>query len=64
MTNLQTIKAVAKECGLKFKPANATINGAKLYNFVDEFGTVVASNWTVSSAIDEYHFGDLKGKIS
>ena len=49
---------------LIFKPTNATINGAKLYNFVDEFNVVVASNWTISSAIGEIDFGDLDGKIS
>ena len=64
MTNLQIIKSVAKKLNLKFVPSNSTINGAKLYNFTDKFGQVVASNWTVSSAIGEYHHGDLEGKIS
>jgi hypothetical protein len=64
MTNLQTIKSVAKKLNLKFAPSNATINGAKLYNFKDEFGQIVAANWTVSSAIGEYNHGDLVGKIS
>lgn len=64
MTNLQKIKAVAKKHNLTFKPAKATINGARLYNFVNEFGTVVAANWTITSAINEINFGDLDSKIS
>lgn len=64
MTNLQKIKAVAKKHNLTFKASGATIEGAKLYNFVDKSGRVVASNWTISSAINEIHFGDLDSKIS
>ena len=64
MNNLQTIKKVAKENGLNFVRTNSKINGVQLYNFVNEFGRVVASNWTITSAIDEYHFGDLVGKIT
>lgn len=44
MNNLQKIKEVAKERGLNFKTTNAKINGEKLYNFVDDFGNVIASN--------------------
>ncbi len=64
MTNLQKIKAEAKKYNLTFKPARSTVNGVKLYNFVNEFGTVIAANWTISSAIDEINFGDLGSKIS
>lgn len=64
MTNLQTIKKIAKVHGLNFVSKNATINGARLYNFESKSGQVVASNWTISSAINEYHQGDLIGKIS
>ena len=64
MTNLQVIKATAKKHGLTFKPTNSSINGSKLYNFVNEFGTVVARNWTITSAIQEINFGDLGAKIS
>jgi len=64
MTNLQKIKLVAKKHGLQFKPTNSTINGAKLYNFVNEYGTIVASNWTISSAINEINFGNMDSKIS
>lgn len=64
MTNLQTIKKVAAKHNLKFKPTNSMLNGAKLYNFVNEFDTVVARNWTIQSAINEYHFGNLEAKIS
>lgn len=64
MTNLQTIKKVAKECGLTFVRTNSTVNGARLYNFVDECGIAIASNWTILSAIDEHNFGDLHTKIS
>jgi hypothetical protein len=53
MTNLQIIKNVAKKHNLTFKPTKSTINGEKLYNFVDDFGNVVARNWTISSAMDE-----------
>ncbi len=63
MSNLQTIKEVAKANGLNFVCTNSTINGAQLYNFVNEFGQVVASNWTITSAINEYHFGNLESKI-
>ncbi len=63
MTNLQIIKKVAKECGLTFERQNATINGARLYSFKNEFGTVIAQNWTISSAINEHNFGDLHAKI-
>jgi hypothetical protein len=64
MTNLQKIKSVAKEAGLLFVRQSATINGARLYNFETESGNIVARNWTISSAINEYNFGDLKDKIS
>ena len=64
MSNLQTIKKVAKENGLNFVRTNSKINGVQLYNFVNEFGQIVASNWTIASAIDEHHFGDLVGKIT
>ena len=64
MTNLKKIKEVAKKHGLSFVRKNATINGARLYNFEDDFGTVVAANWTITSAIDEINFGDLDSKIS
>ncbi len=64
MTNLQIIKNIAKECGLTFVRTNSTINGTKLYNFENEFGTLIASNWTISSAINEHNFGDLHAKIS
>ena len=64
MTNLQTIKSVAKKHNLLFVRKNATINGARLYNFEDNGGNVVASNWTISSAINEHMFGDLDSKIS
>jgi len=64
MTNLQKIKAVAKKHGLTFEPTKSTMNGAKLYNFVNECGTVVATNWTITSAIQEINHGDLDSKIS
>lgn len=64
MTNLQTIKSVAKKHGLSFVRTNSTINGSWAYNFVNEFGAVVAQNWTIASAIQEYHYGDLESKIS
>ena len=60
MTNLQKIKAEAKSMGLSFVRQNATINGARLYNFEDEFGNVVGRNWTISSAINEMNYGDLR----
>ena len=63
MTNLQAVKKFAKSHGLAFKPTNSKINGAKLYNFVNDFNTVIASNWTVSSAYNELVFGDLESKI-
>ena len=64
MTKLQKVKSVAAKHGLKFKPTNSKVNGAKLYNFINEFGTVVARNWTVESAYNEFIFGDLDAKIS
>jgi len=64
MTNLQTIKSAAKSQGLTFKATSSTVNGAKLYNFVDKFGRVVARNWTISSAIGEHTHGNLEGKMS
>ena len=64
MTNLQKIKSVAKAAGLSFVRQNATINGARLYNFESASGNIVARNWTIHSAICEYNFGDLKAKIS
>jgi hypothetical protein len=64
MTNLQKIKSVAKEAGLLFIRQKATSGGAWLYNFEDEFGIAVASNWTIASAINEHKCGDLLAKIS
>jgi hypothetical protein len=64
MTDLQKIQSVAKEYGLLFVRQNSKINGACLYNFETESGNVVARNWTISSAIVEYNFGDLRAKIS
>lgn len=64
MTNLQKIKAVAKEHGLTFKATKSTINGSRLYNFVKESGHAVATNWTISSAIDEINYGDLASKLA
>lgn len=63
MTNLQKIKAVAKTHDLTFKPKKATINGARLYAFINDSGNIVADNWTISSAIDEINFGDLGSKL-
>ena len=64
MTNLQTIKSVAKKHNLLFVRKNATINGARLYDFEDKSGNVIARNWTISSAINEHMFGNLCSKIS
>ncbi len=65
MTNLQRIKNTAKKLGLDFVRTNSKITGAYLYNFVDSrTGNVIASNWTIHSAIDEYHHGDLLAKLS
>jgi len=64
MTNLQKIKKVSKECGLTFVRTNSKMAGEYLYNFVNECGTIVSQNWTISRAINEYNFGDLYGKIS
>ncbi len=64
MTNLQVIKSVAKKEGLLFVRQNATINGAKLYNFETPSGHVVARNWTLRSAINEYNHGNLRNMIA
>lgn len=64
MSNLQTIKKLAKVNNLKFVATRSTLNGARLYNFVDSSDWVVSGNWTISSAIQEYHFGNLTQKIT
>lgn len=64
MTNLQIIRKVARDNNLEFIRTNSKINGACLYNFVDQSGFIVAQNWTIQSAINKYRFGDLKAKIS
>jgi hypothetical protein len=60
MTSLQRIRSEAKKLDLSFVRQNATINGAYLYNFIDSSGNVAGRNWTISSAIDEIQFGDLR----
>jgi len=63
MTNLQKIKAEAKSMGLSFVRQNATLNGARLYNFEDEFGNTVSRSWTISRAIAEMNYGDLRHMV-
>ena len=65
MTNLQIIRNISKDLGLCFERSNSKLNGAWLYDFVEEStGYIVSRNWTISSAIQELEHGDLRSKIS